>query len=431
MPQPRADAPKAGGGTALSSATVRQHNAAAVWAALLDTDGLTGTELMAACGLSRPTVHAVCDDLIARGLVREIEARSPAGDTGAGRPARQYASRDDAAHVVGIDLGAKKVSVVVADLRGRTRARRTTTFRDERVPAAERVEIVRQTVREALAGAEVARHDVLHAAMGVPSPVDARGHVAAADHYLPGLARLDLRAVLEDDFGWTTVVENDANLAVIGERWAGVARGVDDVVELLAGYRLGAGVVLGGRLLRGSGGAAGELTFLNLVEGVGNTDAVAELAGVFGQEAEAAGQVLAGADTAGDSRDERGRPRARIVFEAARAGDAVALEIVDRIVGRMARVVAIVSTFLNPSLVVIGGGAALVGDLILPPLRSALPDLTDTPPRLEASSLGDHAVTTGAVRCALDAVEARLFGSGPALTLAAPARRSDVARRGR
>ena len=418
MPHPRTDRSRPVSGAPPSSAALRQHNAAAVWAALDGTDGLTGTELMAACSLSRPTVHAVCDDLIARGLVVEIETRSPHSDTGAGRPARQYASRDDGAHVVGIDLGAKKVSAVVADLRGRVRARESTSFRDERVPAVERITIVRETVRAALAAARVDSHGVLCVAMGVPSPVDARGHVTAAEHYLPGLAELDLRAVLADDFGWTTIVENDANLAVIGERWLGVAQGVEDVVELLAGYRLGAGVVLGGRLLRGSGGAAGELTFLNLVEGVGNTDAVAELAEVLAHEAETDGRFPAMEQLGPDARDERGRPRARAVFDAARRGDPVAHEIVDRIVDRMARVVAIISTFLNPSLVVIGGGAALVGDLILPPLRSALPALTDTPPQLEASSLGDHAVTTGAVRCALDDVETRLFGDTPALTLA-------------
>jgi predicted NBD/HSP70 family sugar kinase len=397
-----------------AATSVRQVNAGIIWRALRDSGPMTGSELMALSGLSRPTVHAVCDDLITRGLVTEIESRSATGDSGAGRPARQYEARSDAGHVVAIDLGAKKVTVAVADLHGTTKALETVAFRDERVPAAERMDIVRQAVRTTLDASHVDPDLVLGVAMGVPSPVDGDGHVAAADHYLPGMARLDLRSTLEDEFGWSTLVENDANLAVIGERWRGVAQGVDDVVEVLAGYRLGSGVVLGGRLLRGTGGGAGELKFLGLVEGVGNTDAIAELAEVMASESEALGRPLSRPVAAAD-RDERGRPAARIVLECARSGDPVALDIVERIVDRLARALAVISTFLNPSLIVIGGGVAGAGDLILPGLRAALPDLTDTPPRLEVSSLGDHAVVTGAVRTALDEVEAHLFGgtSGP------------------
>jgi predicted NBD/HSP70 family sugar kinase len=129
-------------------------------------------------------------------------------------------------------------------------------------------------------------------------------------------------------------------------------------------------------------------------------------------------------------RGARGRPRRRgrllwtmaggdparvetaTVLEAARAGDEVALEIVDEVAERMAYVVAALAGMLNPELVVISGAVADDGDLFCERIRARLlPDLIDAPPRLAMSTLGDQAVVTGAVRLALDHVEASLLGS--------------------
>ena len=256
--------------------------------------------------------------------------------------------------------------------------------------ASTRLDVVGKTVQSALDEAGVDAAAVRAATMGVPAPVGGDGHVVASQDYLPGLARHDLRTALES-FGWTTHVENDANLAVIGERWRGVAQGCDNVIELLAGYRLGSALFMEGRLVRGHDGRAGELEFLSMVEGVGNTDAIAELT-----EQATSEEV----------------PVAK-VFDAARSGDPEATRIVDGVLDRIARVVAIFGTFLNPELVVIGGGVAGAGDLIVPGLESRLPALTPSPPRIAASVLEDQAVVTGAIRVALDDVESGILDLAP------------------
>ena len=100
------------------------------------------------------------------------------------------------------------------------------------------------------------------------------------------------------------------------------------------------------------------------------------------------------------------------VLKAARAGDEAALAVVDEVADRMAHAVAAVGGLLNPELVVISGAVADDGDLFLDRIRARLlPDLIDCPPRLAMSSLGNQAVVTGAVRLALDHVEASLLGS--------------------
>ena len=94
-----------------------------------------------------------------------------------------------------------------------------------------------------------------------------------------------LRSALMELHGWTVLLENDANLAALGERWRGSGAGVDDLVVFLAGERLGAGVMESGRLLHGRGGAAGEMGYLDMVEGVGSSDGIAALARLWSRQA--------------------------------------------------------------------------------------------------------------------------------------------------
>ena len=219
------------------------------------------------------------------------------------------------------------------------------------------------------------------------------------------------------------LVENDANLAALGERWRGVASGIDDLVVMVADERLGSGLFLGGRPIRGHAGRAGELRFFELIERVGSTYGIAYLVRTLGAEAvaelgpdgPAGGRgrrlwALAGGDPA--------RVRTATVLEAARAGDELALEIVDRVADRMAHAVAALAGMLDPELVVISGSVADDGDLFLDRIRRRLlPDLIDSPPRVAMSTLGDQAVVLGAVRMALDHVEASLFGGSGAFSL--------------
>jgi len=398
-----------------TSPLLRRLNAAAVLDALRATGPATGSELMAATGLSRPTVHTVCDRLISQGWIHELEHRLPERGHGPGRRARQYAFNAHAGFVIGIDLGQNKVTAVLADLRGDQVAENTRLFRREDIGAKARIAELHRAVASALDQAGLERSAVLAVALAVPGPVDDDGHVVAKDEYLPGLAKIDLRSAVGEGFGAPVLVENDANLAVLAERWRGAAQGVDDVVELLAGERLGSGLYLGGRLIRGGRGGAGELEFLSMVDDVGNTDGIARLAKAYGAKAvaNAPARKRGSAQTLVQAVDgDPEQVRAELVFAAARAGDPVAVAVVDKVTARIARVVALLHTFLDPDMVVIGGAVAHAGDVLVESLRRDVGALVAKPPLIVASTLGDHAVVTGAVRRALDHAELALFRDG-------------------
>ncbi len=394
--------------TAPSTQLVRRLNASAMLKAMRGAGIVTGTDLIAATGLSRATVISICDELVRLGWLQELENQRGAGDYVKGRPARRFMFDDRAASVLGIDIGANKITTIVADMAGTALSQVTMPFRTYNVPADERADVLDRIAAEALDQAGVSADSVLAVSVGVAAPVSRDGEVLTAQEFWRSF---DVRRIVSERHGWHVLLENDANLATLAERWQGTARGVDNLVVMLAGDRLGSGILESGRLLHGQLGGFGELGYLDNVDGVGDTHGIAHYAVVWGQEALAADpesrlHKLCGGDPA--------KLTAEMVFVAAADGDKAAKDVLERIAHRMARVVGSLSTLVNPELVVLAGGVARSAGALIPSISKQLPKYTHTPPRVEASALGDGIVSIGAVRHALDYVEAHALDLYPA-----------------
>jgi predicted NBD/HSP70 family sugar kinase len=411
-----------------------QASSSAVLDALRPAGPMTAAEIMRLTGLSRPTVHAACEELIRLGWAVERDARRTGEQPRTGRPARVYEFDATAGHVLGVDMGVHKVTAVLADLRGSAVTTATVHFRGTRISAAERLDVVRAVVTEVLGTADVTAASVLAVGLAVPAAVDAvTGRTRTSEDYLPGLAAVDLREALVEPFGWSGVhVDNDANLAALAERWRGAIAGEDDAVVLLAGERLGAGLLLGGALRRGRHGGAGEMRFLDLIPGVAATG-IGTWARVLGARAQRLherrnaqrrpdlGSLLRAGALRGSGGDHGlddsvptaaeiagGGPRAQDVFDAARKGERWALDVVGLVADKLATALAPVVTLLDPGVVVLSGAVAASCDVLIPGIEARLGLLAPWPARIVASELGDRVVVTGAVRMALDSVEAAL-----------------------
>jgi predicted NBD/HSP70 family sugar kinase len=383
---------------ATSTKLLRRLNAALVLDTLRAGGALRVTELVARTGLSRPTVDAVADDLLQLGWLEEVDGED--GDARRGRPARRLAFRASAGQVLGIDIGEAKVRAAVADLGGEILGEDLRPF-DVTAAPAKRLAAIRAGARAALKAAGHGR--LLGACAGCTGGMQPEtGEVLYSSALPPGTK---LGPVLARSLGAPVVVENDCNLAVIGERWRGVATGMDDVICVLAGERMGAGIVVGGRLVRGHQGAAGEMAFLGAHESEHGAEGIAYLARTQGAEA-------VRRSTGALSRLAGGEPErveAPLVFAAARDGDPVAVEIIDRVLARAGRSIVPLAQVLNPEVVVIGGGVAAAGDALVEPLRRQFAERAWLPPRVEASSLAERGVVVGAIRHALDDLEPRLL----------------------
>ena len=215
---------------------------------------ISRAEISRRAGISKPTVSLALQSLLASGLVREAE-RPPDGP---GYGAVYFEPVAEAALVLGLDIGARFLRGAVSDLGGTIRARQ-----DVELAVADATDAVEASARLqaallAAAGLESERVDSV--VVGVPGVVTADGTLRLAEN-VAGLEGRRFASELQAALDLPVTLENDINLAALGERWQGVARGVADFVFLSVGTGMGAGLVLGGELHRGRNGAAGEIDF--------------------------------------------------------------------------------------------------------------------------------------------------------------------------
>jgi predicted NBD/HSP70 family sugar kinase len=370
---------------------LRRINSAAVLRVLRSEFGrapLTLTDLAQAAELSRPTVEGVIEGLMDAGLAAEAEEIP--GDTEhaarRGRPARRFRFRAEAGHALGVEIGSHRTAAVLSDLTGEFTGTVTREVGEE-AGAEERLAQAHRAVAELLHSSGVGQESLRAVGVGTPGIVEADGTVRLSTA-LPGWTGLPLGERLRETFNCPVMVENDANAGVVAERWQGAAAGAEDVVMVLVGLSPGAGSLIGGRLHRGFGGAAGEIGALHLL----------------GREATPE-RLLS---TTGEPLHPLDETAVARVFALARAGDEQAERAMERFVQRLVHDVAALVLALDPELVVIGGWASGLDD-VLEPLRGELERYCLRPPRVALSVLGEAAVATGALRLALDEVESELF----------------------
>ncbi len=386
----------------------RRLNTSALLASLRRSDVLTVSELVAGTGLSRATVHSACTDLVRRGWVEELPSVREEGAT-VGRPSRRFRFAAGAGRVLGIDVGDTHLGILLADLRGTELIARRIRLPRRRTTAADRLERLAGLAAEVLADAGVGPADVLAAGIGLAAPVSRDGRVVgfgseSANPYWK-LFQTEPQAVGAALGGVTALLANDADLAVLAERWRGRACGLDDVVVLLGGDRLGAGLMEGGRLLHGHSGGAGEMSFLDPFMDGRSAHGFAHLARTWARQLVDDGHVSTLGRPAGRTGGRAAAITTEDVFVAAAGGDEVAREVLARLAARVAQVVGAVSVLLDPEVVVIGGPIAESLQVIRGDVERRLAVLVPHPPGLRFSNLGDRIVTLGAVRLALDHVE--------------------------
>jgi predicted NBD/HSP70 family sugar kinase len=364
-------------------------------------------EISRLAGISKPTVSLALQSLLDAGLVREAKPEP-------GRPsygAVFFEPVPDAAFVLGLDLGERFLRGAVCDLGGAVRARQDVEIRGA---DAEGALNAIATLHEALIDASgVSRDAIDGAVVGVPCVVEAdTGTLRLAR--LAGLEGRPFADELGDRLELPITAENDTNLAALGERWLGIARGVDDFAFLSVGTGMGMGLVLDGKLHRGHNGAAGEVDWALAGVGPEDVDPSAEgLPALIGRIA---------ADSSWET-SLAALVDARAVFSAARGGDRLARAVVDEIGRRTAAHIAPIAAVADVALVVLGGGIGASGDLLLERVRALLSEWLPYPPRVETSSLGEAAVLTGALAVGVDAALDNVFvNRGEGQTRDRPAR---------
>ncbi|GLW69849.1 transcriptional regulator [Kitasatospora phosalacinea] len=417
---------------------------------LLERGPLTASDLRTLTGLSRPTVADLLERLQRSGLVAH------AGESAAlrrGPNARLYGLVADRAHLAGIDIRATGVSLVVADLTGRTLGTATiaafapgagagagagtgtgagveaggvtSAKAGAGAGAVDGDLLVERTVETLLATAAEAGAKELHTvAVGAPGLVDPVTGMLNNSGKLPEW-HAKLLAALRSRPGTEVILENEVNLAGIAEHRIGAAQGRRDFALIWLGHGVGASVVLDGRLRRGASGGTGEIGFLPVPGTVGLPDskkcdggfhsmvssaAICELAARHGlATGPGMGGGVGGATAGGAGAAEEQEPAAAAVVR--RAVETGADDFLDELAQRIAVGASAICVVLDPGCVVLGGeigqaGGPELADRVERHLSRISPLATE----VRAGTAGGGAVLAGAVLTAGDAARRELFG---------------------
>lgn len=362
---------------------------------LLHMAPISRAELSKVTGLSKQTVSEVVDVLERDGWAH------PTGRTNGriGRTALNYELRRDAAFVFGVDLGGTKIAAALADVACNIVAERTLPT-DPRGGMAVILQIGR-LFRELAAKAAVVPAHVTLTVLGSPGVLDKAGGVTFAPN-IGGLETLDVPAELRTVLGCSVDIENDVNLAVLGERWQGSAAGCEHVAFIALGTGVGMGLVSGGQLMRGARGAAGEIAYLPL--GSDPSSGTGRRQGALEETIGAAGIAHRYAANGGSA----GTP-VTAIFDAMLAGDPAAQQTLDETAALIARAILSVVAVIDPERVILGGSIGVREEMVHL-IRRHYAAIAPVALAITPSTLGSRAGLMGALAVALNRLHNQLFG---------------------
>jgi glucokinase len=319
----------------------------------------TRAELAKASGLARSTVAARVDELMHRGLIRPV---ADAASTG-GRPPSQFALNPGAKVVIGVDIGASHTTVAVADLAGTILAEQTGEIEVARGPETVLGWAV-ETGASLVRSLDLSRDRVAAVGVGVPGPVEYPTGRPVNPPIMPGWDQFDVPGWVQQHLEVPVLVDNDVNISALGER-AFAWPNIDHMMFVKVATGIGAGIISHGRLLRGAQGTAGDIGHVRVAR---SADVPCPCGNRGCLEALASGPAIA-RDLA-----SRGFPASNgsDVVELVKQGNLDAIQAVRQAGRDLGEVLTTSVSLLNPSLIVIGGAMARVGEHLIAGVREVV-----------------------------------------------------------
>ena len=384
---------------------LRRVNARRVFGLLCLHGPCSRADLVRYSGLSAPTISGVVSYLQRKGLVESLGR----GRSSGGCPPGLLRSNADFGYVVGMDIGTAIFRFYVADLNGKVLIKWAESTHSHSTPE-HITALVRKCLRRLQSDEKIPPKKLLALAVSVPGMTNAAiGVVRSASPLPTGWWDVPLGEILRKETGIPTQVENDVNLAAIGENWCGSAQDVKDFVFLAIGTGLGAGIFVNGRLHHGSGGMAGEIGYL-YIPGSEESPLAVHKSGSLENALAAKGiehswQLLQRKN--GDGH-RPSRLTARRILDLAAKGEMRAVTILQRKAHNLADAVANICVILDPSLVVLGGR---IGShpALFEATRQIVEQNEFCRPQLVLSRLGLDAPALGAIWLALKSARERML----------------------
>jgi glucokinase len=323
-----------------------------------------------------------------------------------GVPSQDPLSIAGGGYVIGVDLGGTNLRLALADMAGSVLGRWSEVTAGVTDPHAV-VSLICTGVEQLLLQTSTPRTSIRAIAAGAPGITNAESGVVIATSYLMGWRNVPLRELLEAGLGIPAAVDNDVNVAAIGESWIGAAKKAGDFVFVAIGSGVGAGIMLNGRPYHGRGWTAGEIGYM-LVPGISEAPVESGKPGAI--EGVVGGEGIKNQWHALWSVDRTPLPRdltATQIFDGALTGDALAQRVLQQSARALGYAIYDIALILNCPLFVLGGGVGM-HPALCDSTRMILEERgARARPQLVLSALGENAQLMGAIRLALDTAKLR------------------------
>lgn len=399
--------PSVGGEQPSRPSQLRQVNARGLLRLLRENSPCSKADLVRLSGLSAPTVSSAVAYLETLNLVENLGE----GESSGGRPPEMLRFNARHGYVTGVDIGGTRLRMILADMNGDVMTQWDTQFTErQRTPKAI-CGLIRDGLKAMCDEAFTTLKHVLHITVGAPGITNVNAGVVLSAPNLHDWNDVPLRAMIERELGVHATVENDTNLAAVGEHWRGSAVGVEDFLFIALGTGVGAGVFLRGRLHHGANWSAGEIGYAALngqprqpleVQSTGQMERA-----IGGPGIEAEWQKLLNRERRTDV-DGLSQLRATEIFDLAVDGDRLAARTLHYASQILADCITEMSLILDPEVVILGGGVGSHPELCRV-TEKLLARNEFAKPQVRSSSLGTQAQLHGAISLSLAATEARLL----------------------
>ncbi len=278
---------------------------------------------------------------------------------------------------IGIDVGGTNVKIALVDSNGKIGYSDTIPTRAE-MGYEYTVNNMKQAIRDLLTETKLSPKDIEGIGFGLPGQVDFKSGIVRLITNIPGWVEIPLAKMIEDEFHIPTRIDNDVRCAALGELNFGAGKGCENLICITVGTGIGSGLIVNGKLIRGASNAAGEIGHIKLqmhdgpICGCGDTGCLEAFASGPSIVAMAEEYIMGGKSTKYREMANGNDITPFIVAEAAKAGDAVAQRIYTKMGEYIGIGLASVVNLLNPEKIIIGGGVAGAGDILMNPLKETL-----------------------------------------------------------
>lgn len=327
--------------------------------------------------LSKTTVSAICDELLANRMIVDLGEKGPA--KGSGRPAKMLGFNPRSAYGLGVDLHPNRALAVATDLEGGVLYRIL-------APASDKPEQIAALAWRCAREAGVLMEDVAALGVSVPGTVDKKGAVVRANSL--SWQNYDLQAALEQRLPCRIAVNNEANCAALGERWRGAAMQKDNLLYIALGEGVGGAVISEGNLIYGACSRAGEIGYL-----ISEAEAAQGLRNELGKPGVFERKLMGLLQGGGLGPEQTVAAYVR--------GEEPANSMIQQFVQHLSWAIANLVCLINPEIVVVGGAAAQHLGPVLPAIRAVASSLTPVRAQVTLGVLGPWASAIGAVAGAL------------------------------